>query len=82
MSNSNKRSADYKVQIIVADERKWPYLGNGYRNKDHSITLLLDSRWKLVHEDGTTFAATEGEDGKRQAVKVMVRVPFKQRAAG
>lgn len=81
MANT-KRSPDFKLQIITDGPGRWPYLGNGYRNKKNgSITLVLDPRWKLVHEDGTELAATTGEDGKVQRVKLLVRLPFKSAAA-
>ena len=31
----------FKLQLIV-DDGRWPYVGNGYLNKDGSINLVVD----------------------------------------
>ena len=69
------KTPSYKVQAIRDNDKSWPYVGNAYRNKDGSISLLLDRRVKLVLDDGTTLEA----DGK-QLIKLFLRAPRKAAA--
>ena len=36
----------FKLQLVVQDGR-WPYVGNGYLNKDGSINIVLDPDTEL-----------------------------------
>lgn len=42
MDKTTKTTKRFKVQLITEGEGRWPYVGNGYLNKDGSINLYLD----------------------------------------
>ena len=60
----------YKAQAIIDGEKSWPYVGNVYRNKDGSLSLVIDSGVKVHLGDGRVLEAND-----KGRVKIFLRTP-------
>ena len=60
----------YKAQAIIDGEKSWPYVGNVYRNKDGSLSLLIDAGVKVHLPDGRVLEAND-----KGRVKIFLRAP-------
>ena len=59
MSNAKR----FKVQLI-ADEGKWPYVGDARKNKDGSINVYLDAKDELVLKGGQKLRLRPARESK------------------